>query len=190
MGDLVAPAKSTIETARLRLRAWQLADAPFFARLHADRRVRHYFYPPVLDTAEAYGALKWIIDHWHRHGFGFFAVERRADGMLIGGVGLSVLSEGAVSAPHPVEIGWIFASDYWGQGLAGEAAEAVLQDAWSRVEVDEVVAYMTRTNRRSRALAERLGMTRDPADDFEDVTVPAGHWQRPHVLYRIRRLRA
>lgn len=190
MSELVALTTPAIETTRLRLRAWRLTDAPFFAHLHADPMVRRYFYPPVLEAAEAYGALKWIIDHWRRHGFGFFAVERRTDGMLIGGAGLSVLSEGAAPATLRVEIGWIFASDYWGQGLAREAAAAALQDAWSRAEVDEVIAFMTCTNRRSRALAERLGMTRDHADDFEDESIPAGHWQRPHVLYRIRRSRA
>jgi len=34
---------------------------------------------------------------------------------------------------------------------------------------------------------ERLGMTHDPADDFEHPRVPEGHPLRRHVLYRIRR---
>jgi hypothetical protein len=34
---------------------------------------------------------------------------------------------------------------------------------------------------------ERLGMTHDPADDFEHPRVPAGHPLRPHVLYRLPR---
>jgi ribosomal-protein-alanine N-acetyltransferase len=39
----------------------------------------------------------------------------------------------------------------------------------------------------SRRVMERLGMTRDPADDFEHPRVPAGDPLRAHVLYRIQR---
>ncbi|HEX7246183.1 MAG TPA: GNAT family N-acetyltransferase [Solirubrobacterales bacterium] len=41
--------------------------------------------------------------------------------------------------------------------------------------------------RRSRAVMERLGMTHDPADDFEHPSLPPAHPQRRHVLYRVRK---
>ncbi len=41
-------------------------------------------------------------------------------------------------------------------------------------------------NTPSRAVMERIGMTRDPSGDFEHPAVPPGHPLRPHVLYRIR----
>lgn len=177
-----------IETERTLLDPWTLNDAPFFAQLNADPVVRRYFYPAVLDAAAAYGALSWIIAHWQRHGFGFFAVRRKSDQALIGGAGLSVMSSDEVSGSLTVEIGWLFAPWSCGRGLATEAANAALDDAWHRPSIEEVVAYMTKSNVRSRRMAERLGMTHAPADDFEDATVPIGHWQRPHVLYRIKRL--
>jgi hypothetical protein len=34
---------------------------------------------------------------------------------------------------------------------------------------------------------EKLGMRRDPADDFDNPTLPEGHPLRPHVLYRLPR---
>jgi hypothetical protein len=40
-------------------------------------------------------------------------------------------------------------------------------------------------NRRLRVVMERLGMSRDPADDFEHLNVPPGSPLRPHVLYRV-----
>jgi RimJ/RimL family protein N-acetyltransferase len=40
-------------------------------------------------------------------------------------------------------------------------------------------------NRRSQAVMRRIGMTRDPADDFDDPSVPDGPLRR-NVLYRIR----
>ncbi len=42
-------------------------------------------------------------------------------------------------------------------------------------------------NTRSRKVMERLGMTRDLADDFAHSRLPAAHPLRPHVLYRLRR---
>ncbi len=55
----------------------------------------------------------------------------------------------------------------------------------------ETISYAIPTfdlaNLRSRALMERLGMTRDPADDFEHPMLPEGHPLREHVLYRLRR---
>jgi RimJ/RimL family protein N-acetyltransferase len=55
-----------------------------------------------------------------------------------------------------------------------------------RCTVDEIVSMTTPRNKRSRAVMQRLGMTRDPADDFEHPRLPEGHPLRPHVLYRIR----
>jgi RimJ/RimL family protein N-acetyltransferase len=42
-------------------------------------------------------------------------------------------------------------------------------------------------NVRSRAVMERLGMSRDERDDFEHPKLPERHPLRRHVLYRIRK---
>jgi RimJ/RimL family protein N-acetyltransferase len=148
--------------------------------------VRHYFYPQVMNRADSGKMLDEMIGHWAQHGFGFFAVIHKATTQIIGGCGLSVLDQVLPGTPK-IEIGWIFAKTSWGQGYATEAASAVLDYAWTLPGIDEVVAFTTERNLASRKLAERIGMTRNPADDFEDETVPVGHWQRPHVLYRARR---
>ena len=46
----------------------------------------------------------------------------------------------------------------------------------------------TVANLRSQRVMQKLGMTRDPADDFDHPVLPEGHHQRPHVLYRITRV--
>ncbi|MEV6107954.1 GNAT family N-acetyltransferase [Streptomyces sp. NPDC051940] len=55
----------------------------------------------------------------------------------------------------------------------------------SLLGLPEIVASTTVANARSQAVMRRLGMTRDPADDFDDPTVPPGPLRRC-VLYRIR----
>ena len=64
------------------------------------------------------------------------------------------------------------------------AALAVGFDAFG---LDEIVSMTAVTNVRSQAVMQRLGMVRDPADDFLHPKVPADHRLQPHVLYRLPR---
>ncbi len=83
-----------------------------------------------------------------------------------------------------MEIGWRLARPAWGQGYATEAARTVLAHGFGTLELPEILAVTTATNLRSQAVMRRLGMTRDPADDFDDPPAPEGPL-RPNVLYRI-----
>ena len=84
------------------------------------------------------------------------------------------------------EIGWRLARSAWGRGYATEAAWAALNVAFGPVGLDEVLSWTFEGNLASRAVMERLGMTRDPADDFDHPRLPDGERLRRHVLYRIR----
>ena len=53
--------------------------------------------------------------------------------------------------------------------------------------LDEIVSFTAVGNARSRRVMERLGMTRDPADDFDHPRIEPGRPTRRHVLYRLRR---
>jgi RimJ/RimL family protein N-acetyltransferase len=74
-----------------------------------------------------------------------------------------------------------------GPGYATEAARRVLAHGFGPLGRAEIVSFTARGNRRSRAVMERLSMRHDPADDFLHPALPAGHPQRPHVLYRLDR---
>jgi ribosomal-protein-alanine N-acetyltransferase len=84
-------------------------------------------------------------------------------------------------------VGWRLARHAWGSGYASEAARAALAHGFEIVGLDQIVSTTTRRNVRSQAVMERIGMHRDPADDYEHPNVPAGHPIRPHVLYRLDR---
>lgn len=85
-----------------------------------------------------------------------------------------------------VEAGWRLARPAWGHGYATEAARAVLGRAFGELGLAEVLAVTAATNARSRAVMRRLGMTRDPDEDFDDPDVPEGPLRRS-VVYRLRR---
>ena len=118
-------------------------------------------------------------------GYGHWAVEVRDAGEFIGFVGLAQPSFEAAFTPC-TEIGWRLARSAWGRGYATEAARATLNVAFGPVGLDEVLSWTFEGNLPSRAVMERLGMTRDPADDFDHPRLPEGERLRRHVLYRIR----
>lgn len=170
-----------LRTDRLLLRRWRPADRPAFASLNADPRVMEHF-PSVL-TREDSDALADLIErHFERHGYGLWAVEIPGVAPFAGFIGLSIPAFTAPFTPC-VEIGWRLAAGHWGRGYATEGARAVLAHAFGPLGLDEVVSFTVPDNVSSRRVMEKIGMTRDPADDFDHPSVPAA--SRRHVLYRI-----
>jgi ribosomal-protein-alanine N-acetyltransferase len=173
-----------IETPRLRLRGWRSDDSEAFYRITSDPRVMEYF-PAPLSREESDALMARIEAHQTRHGFTFFAAELRATATFIGFIGMVHTPFEAHFTPC-VEIGWRLGAEFWGQGLATEGAQAVLRFAFDEMKLPEIVALAVPANQRSRRVMEKLGMTHNPADDFDHPRLPPGHPLRPHVLYRVR----
>lgn len=173
-----------VETERLLLRPWRTADRLPWAAINADPEVRRYYWPALLTQDESDAIIADCQEELEAQGFGFIAAERRTDGALVGGIGFSCTDDTIPGGPQ-IEIGWIFGRPYWGQGLAFEAASACLAWAPGKLPETQVVGYSSAINTPSRRLMEKLGMRRDPTEDFDDVTVPQGNPLRPHVLYRL-----
>lgn len=168
------------------LRRWRKEDLAPFSAMNADPDVMAYL-PEVL-TREASDALAARADaHIAEHGWGLWAVEvlPGAPGGAKGFAGFTGLSIPRFDAPFmpAVEVGWRLARWAWGHGYATEAATASLDHGFGTVGLTDVVSITTVGNLRSRAVMERLGMTRDPADDFDHPLVSGP--LRPHVLYRL-----
>ena len=168
-----------LRTDRLILRRWREQDREPFARMNADPEVMRYMLRPL--TREQSDAFLDRSDaEFDERGYGRWAVQIPGEAPLIGFVGLSL----AAFQPSP-EIGWRLDVPYWGRGYATEAARAAIADGFARVGLREILSWTIPANTRSIAVMERLGMTRDPADDFEHPLVPDGHPAKHHVLYRI-----
>ena len=172
-------------TPRLLLRRWRGEDLAPFAVLNADPRVMEHF-PGTLDRAASDALAVAIKDDFARCGFGLWAVEAPGVAEFVGFAGLRAPTFEAHFTPC-VEIGWRLAFPYWSQGYATEAARAAVAHGFGPLGLDEIVSFTVPANLRSRAVMERLGMSRSPADDFDHPKLPEGHPQRRHVLYRLRR---
>lgn len=175
----------TLATERLLLRHWRDEDREPFAALNADPEVRRYF-PSTLDRAASDAEADRHAERVDQRGWGLWAVEVVGGDPFIGFVGLN---DALFEAPFnpSVEIGWRLARHAWGRGYAPEAALAVLDHAFDRLGLDEVVSFTAVDNRPSQRVMEKIGMTRDPADDFDHPNVPEGHPLRRHVVYRLLR---
>jgi ribosomal-protein-alanine N-acetyltransferase len=173
----------SLRTPRLLLREWRDGDAAAFAEMSADPGLTEYLLPPDEN---------WVARarrHWDEHGFGQFAVEVPGIAPFIGAVGIAHIRWAVPFAPA-IEAAWRLARPFWGKGYALEAARAVIEDGFYRLGLGEIVALTVVANRRSRSVMERLGMTRDPAEDFDHPAfdgVVGEHSLRRHVLYRARR---
>lgn len=178
-----------IETARLIIRDWQERDRAPYAAFLADPVLRKFF-RSVVDATTVSNWIDGYIEELATSGFGWRAVERKSDGVLIGDAGVGLIddaSRAAMRGAPLAEAGWTIGRAYWGQGYATEAASACLAQAWSQPELPEIVAAAHVENAASHRVMEKLGMRRDVLGDFEDPRFPAGHWLRPHVLYRLDR---
>lgn len=174
-----------IETTRLLLRQWSAADLEPFVALNADPRVTEHL-PTALSRRETEALVERIRAHWGEHRFGLWVVEVSGITSFAGTVGLTRVRFDAHFTPA-VEVSWRLDPARWGQGYATEAARAAVRFGFDTVGLDEVVAITVPRNTRSRRVMERLGMVRDPRDDFEHPGLAPGHVLRPHVLYRLRR---
>lgn len=174
-----------IRTERLLLRRWLPADLEPFAAMNADPRVSEYL-PTPLARAESDEKVARIHVHFEEHGFGLWAVEIPGITPFAGFVGLSAPRFEAHFTPA-IEIGWRLGAEHWGRGYATEGARAALAFGFDVARLEEIVSITVPANARSRHVMEKIGMTRDPADDFDHPLLPEGHPLRRHVLYRIAR---
>lgn len=141
-------------------------------------------FPALLTRAQSDTLVEHIEGAFERDGFGLWALELPGEAPFIGFTGLNRVEPRMPFAPA-VEVGWRLGSGYWGRGLATEAARAAVQAGFGVYELAEVVSFTTVGNARSRAVMERLGMRRDPAEDFEHPRLPPGDALTQHVLYRL-----
>ncbi len=174
-----------METDRLLLRRWTSSDLKPFVDMSADPEVMKYF-PNLLTPEESRAFVERLEEKFERQGFGFWAAELKATQSFVGFVGLNTPDFEADFTPC-VEIGWRLAKEYWGFGYATEAASACLNFAFTKAQLPEILSWTTRENYPSRKVMERIGMQRNPAEDFDHPALPADHPLRPHVLYRIKR---
>jgi len=145
-------------TERLRLRPWAVDDARAALEIYGDPEVARRL-SPALGRVPDVDSMELVLQQWIAESArlappsGRWAVERRADGQLVGGAILLPLPPG----DEDLEFGWQVAREYWGQGYASEAGRALAKWAFEHGE-EELFAVVRPSNARAAAVALRIGM--------------------------------
>jgi RimJ/RimL family protein N-acetyltransferase len=174
-----------LRTERLLLRRWRTSDRAPFAAMNADPLVMEHF-PSVMTTAASDAFVDRIEAGFGADGYGLWAVDVPGIVGFVGFVGLLRPNFEAHFTPA-VEVGWRLASAHWGRGYATEAGRAALEYGFTQAGLDQIVSMTTPSNVRSQRVMQRLGMSHDPADDFDHPRFPPGHPVCRHVLYRLEK---
>ena len=181
-------ALTELRTPRLLLRAWRDSDREPFAAINADPRVMRWF-PSTQDRASSDAGVDRFAALHEQLGYTGWAVEvLRSDRGPAPFVGFVGLVPPAWSAPFGhvepfVEIGWRLAVDWWGLGIATEAARESLRFGFEEAGLTEVVSFTVPPNLASQAVMQRIGMRYDGV--FHHPRAAADDWWGPHVLYRV-----
>ena len=177
--------KSILRTKRLILREWKKEDLDPFAKLNADAKVREFFATKKSyeESVEEYHAM---IEGFKKYGWGFWAASLAKTDEFIGLIGLKYVDPIYPFSPA-VEIGWRLANEFWGKGYATEGALAALEYGFKTLNLNEIVAFTTQSNMRSRRVMEKIGMHRSDDDNFNHPLLQADHELLKCVLYRVAR---
>lgn len=150
-----------IETERLVLRAWRKDDFHAHYAIVSDPEVMRHFSGPAMSREECWRRMSAAVGSWTLRGFGGWAVTRRPDEQLVGMVSLfNAWRDLEPEFGDEPEMGWIFATEVHGQGIASEACRAVLDWAEQSLDPTPVWAIIAPSNEPSFRLAERLGFER------------------------------
>jgi RimJ/RimL family protein N-acetyltransferase len=148
-----------LETSRLRLRGYHLEDFEAYAAMWADPEVtRHIGDGSPKAVEESWTSLLRAAGHWQMLGYGSWAIDEKASGHFIGGIGLNNSKRDRGDAFKDIlELGWMFTPSASGKGYATEALQAALD--WGRTHFGpvHVVAITAPENFASMRVAQKCG---------------------------------
>ena len=165
-----------LETPRLRLRAYRGEDLDLLAALYADPDVTAFTKLGSLARAQAEATLDGYLADWRDRAFGMCAVFLKAGGAFAGECGFFLLERsGELALRYAVH------KRFWGQGLAGEAAQGVIDHAFRRLDFERVVSFVEAPNAASHRVMQKLGFTADrierlPKVELHVYTMTAEKW--------------
>jgi len=145
----------TLETERLILRAWNIEDADDFYEYakHPEVGLNGGWEPHTSKDISA-KIIKYFIEEGD-----IWAIVLKENNKVIGSVGLH--SDSKRAGINVKELGFVVSADYWGQGIATEAAKRVIVHAFDDMGLDLVSTYHKSFNARAKRVIEKCGFTHE-----------------------------
>ena len=131
-----------------------MSDLDVLAEMVADEdQMRFYPSPRTRDQTK-----EWIdrnITLYKKHGYGFWLMDSIEGRDFLGYCGIRPLT---IQGVQELEMGWHTRKEFWGQGLATEAAAACRDLAFTRFGIGRLIATIDRTHTASLRVATTIGM--------------------------------
>ena len=144
-----------LETDRLLLRTFTIADAPLIYELNLDPDVIRYTLDPIKDIEHAKQVLeKVILPQYALYNHGRWAVLVKPELEFIGWCGLKARPE-----RNEIDLGYRFIKKIWGKGYATEAAYASIKYGFDKLNLQRIVGRAMPGNAGSIRVLEKCGMT-------------------------------
>jgi Acetyltransferases, including N-acetylases of ribosomal proteins len=154
-----------IKTDRLILRAFTLDDLDSLFSIFSDPDVVRYLgYGTSPSRLETQAILNSYFAHWQKRGFGRWGLVCKQSGQLIGYCGLRWRDH--LDSP---EIVYLLAKEFWGKGLATEAARACLRYGFERLGFERIIAVTRPENVASQRVMEKIGMGYEGTTRLDDM---------------------
>ena len=154
-----------LETPRLMLRRLVPSDLDSLFALYSDAEVRRYFPEGTLTYEETREELEWFLNGHPQHPeLGLWATIHKGNQQMIGRCGLLPWT---IDGRPEVEVAYMLARAYWGQGLGTEAARAILDYGFECLGLSRLICLIDSENHASIKVARNIGMTfeREGRDD-------------------------
>ena len=149
-----APSSAVLETERMVLRELVPEDVDDLMLIFSDPEAMRY-YPSTKSREEAARWIRWVTGSYEQNGFGLWACVLKETGEFCGQCGLMPQE---VEGRREVEVGYLFVREFWGRGLATEAARASRDWGFEQLGRRRFVSLINPQNTPSRRVAERIGM--------------------------------
>lgn len=156
------------ETERLILRFFESDDAEALYELMSNRQVMKFSVSGPLNRKQALSFLNSILDTYSSKGFSLWAVHSKEDQRLIGFCGHFFHR---LEGKDEVELVYRLLPDYWGQGLASEAARAATKYAFTDLGLERLISFIADNNVASKRVAESSGFRLERETHFYDKPV-------------------
>ena len=147
---------TVLETNRLLLRHQVIQDLDELWALYCDSQITKYIPDAPRTREEAKEELEW---HMHGHPrfpeLGLWATVHKETGKFIGRCGLLPWT---IDGQNEVEVAYTISRDYWGQGLATEAAQAILVYGFEKLNLTRLISIIDPENIASQRVAKKIGM--------------------------------
>ena len=145
-----------LETERLSFRRLTMDDLDDLFALYHALDVRKYYSEGIPNYEETRHELEWIVDECYpKYGFGMWATILKETGKFIGRCGLCPMD---IEGTEEIEVAYMLDSQYWGQGLATEAAQAIFKYGVEQVGLKRLICVINPGNIASARVAEKIGM--------------------------------